>query len=233
MLRFVEWCVAGEIVAADKLVALRSVKRLPLSGARPPIIRKPVDDAAIGETIARLPAVYAAIVTVCRHSGARPGEVLAMRPGEIDTTSHAGVWVWRPTKHKTQRFGIERALVLGSRCIKAIQPWIAGVAHDEIVFTTDCIRRVRTSGAIRLRSRRRSVPITASDLRRAVRIACEAASVATWTPYSLRHSGLTDFRDVGGMDAAQIQGGHSTSRTTERYARANLARAIEAARVCG
>jgi integrase len=233
MLRFVEWCVAGEIVGADKLVALRSVKRLPLGGARPPIIRKPVDDTAIGETIARLPAVYAAIVTVCRHSGARPGEVLAMRPCEIDTTSHDGVWVLRPTKHKTQRFGRERALALGPRCIKALEPWLVGVADDEIVFTTDCIRRARTSGTIRLRSRRKCLPITASDLRRAVRIACEAAEVTTWTPYSLRHSGLTEFRDVGGIDAAQIQGGHSTARTTERYARANLGRAIEAARVCG
>jgi integrase len=233
LLRFVEWCVAGEIVAADKLVALRSVKRLPLSGARPPIIRKPVDDAAIGETIARLPAVYAAIVTVCRHSAARPGEVLAMRPAEIDTASHAGVWVWRPTKHKTQRFGRERVVVLGPRCMKALEPWLAGVPDDEIVFTTDCIRRVRTSGTIRLRSRRRCVPITASDLRRAVRIACDSANVTTWTPYSLRHSGLTEFRAVGGVDAAQIQAGHSAASTTERYAGADIGRAIEAARVCG
>ena len=146
---------------------------------------------------------------------------------------NAGVWVWRPTKHKTQRFGLERALVLGPRCIKALEPWLSGVPENEVVFTTDCIKRVRSANTIRLRSRRKQLPITAADLRRAVRIACEAASVATWTPYSLRHSGLTEFRDVGGMDAAQIQGGHSTSRTTERYARANLGRAIEAARVCG
>ena len=233
MLRFVEWCVAGEIVTADKLVALRSVKRMPLAGARSPVIRKPVDDAAIRQTVEKLPAVYAAIVTICRHSAARPGEVLAIKPCEIDTTSCRGVWIWRPTKHKTQRFGRERAVVLGPRCIKALEPWLAGVPESEVVFTTDCIKRVRSANTIRLRARRKRLPITAADLRRAVRIACEALEVPTWTPYSLRHSGLTEFRAVGGVDAAQIQAGHSQASTTERYAGADISRAIEAARVCG
>jgi integrase len=233
MLRFVEWCVAGEIVGADKLVALRSVKRLPLSSARSPVVRRPVDDAAIRKTTAKLPPVFAAIVTVCRHSAARPGEVLAIKPGEIDRTSSRGVWVWRPAKHKTQRFGRERVVVLGPRCIAALEPWLAGVPDDATVFTTDCIKRARSANTIRLRSRRSLVPITASDLRRAVRIACEAAGVPTWTPYSLRHSGLTEFRAVGGVDAAQIQAGHSQASTTERYAGADLGRAIEAARICG
>lgn len=233
LLRFVEWCVAGEIVGADKLVALRAVKRLPLGAARSPLVRRPVDDTVIHETMARLPAVYAAIVTICRHSAARPGEVLAMRPCEIDRTSQQGVWIWRPTRHKTQRFGRERAVVLGPRCMAALEPWLAGVPNDEIVFTTDCIKRVRTDGTIRLRPRRNVVPITAGDLRRGVRIACEEAGLPVWTPYSLRHSGLTEFRSVGGVDAAQIQAGHSAASTTERYAGADLRRAIEAARVCG
>lgn len=233
LLRLIEWCVAAEIIAADKLVALRCVKRLPLAAARSPVVRRPVDDAAIKDTVARLPAVYAAIVTVCRHSAARPGEVLAMKPAEIDRTSQRGVWIWRPTKHKTQRFGRERAVVLGPRCIAALEPWLAGVPNDDTIFTTDCIRRVRTDGTIRLRARKRVLPITANDLRRAVRIACKDADVPVWTPYALRHSGLTEFRAVGGVDAAQIQAGHSAASTTERYAGADLKHAIDAARVCG
>jgi hypothetical protein len=35
------------------------------------------------------------------------------------------------------------------------------------------------------------------------------------------------------MDAAQVQGGHGSSATTERYAAADITRAIETAKVCG
>jgi integrase len=235
LLRLVEWCVAEELVTADKLVALRSVKRLPLKDARSPTVRKPVDDDAMRAAATHLPPVYRAIVTILRHSAARPGEILDLRPGDIDTTTfiHKGVWVLRPAEHKTQRYGRERIVALGPQCRAALGPWLAGVGQDDRVFSLDCLQRVTADGTIRLRARRPGLPITATDLRRAVRIACEAATVKKWTPYTLRHRALTEFRRVGGMDAAQVQGGHSNAATTERYAAANIDAAIEAARVCG
>jgi integrase len=233
MLRMIEWCVASEIIGADRLIALRSVKRLPLAKSRPPTVRKAVPDAIIQATLAHLPPAYAAIVTLVRYAGARPGEIIDMRPCDIDRETYPGVWVLRPAKHKTQRYGRERALALGPTCRAALEPWLAGVPADAKVFTLDCLKRARGGSTIRLRARRPGLPITDTDLRRAVRLACEAAGVKVWTPYALRHSGLTEFRRVGGMDAAQVQGGHGSSATTERYAAADITRAIETAKVCG
>ena len=229
--RMIAYGVGQEMFPVAVLTALDCVKGAPLTGARPAGKRQPVPEADLNAAVDHLPPVFRAIVQVIARAGARPSEVLRLRPCEIERGD--GVWFLRPTFHKNERLGKSRVLVLGPRCQAALAPWISGVHPDSFVFTSDTIKRAKTPDIIRLRRRRTARPIDAVDLRRVVRIACEAAEVPVWTPYRLRHTGLTEFRRVGGLDAAQLQGGHADSKTTERYAAADLRAAIEAARRVG
>jgi integrase len=56
-------------------------------------------------------------------------------------------------------------------------------------------------------------------MRKDVAAACRAAGVPNWTPYQLRHAGLSDVRRKMGLEAAQAHGGHATVKMTEHYAR--------------
>jgi integrase len=231
-LRMIEWCVAEEIIGPEKLVALRAVRRLPVAAARPPEFRTPVDEAKYQTICQHLPPAFAAIVTVLRHSAARPSEVLRMTPAEIDMHREQGVWLLFPSKHKTMRYGRPKCVVLGPRCQDAIRPWLAGVSNGDRIFTPASIARVSSPSSIPTRKYRKA-SLVAEDIRRAVKIACRAAGIEHWVPYQLRHNSLTEFRQAGGLDAAQQQGGHSSSAVTERYAAADRSKAIAAAKLVG
>ena len=58
-----------------------------------------------------------------------------------------------------------------------------------------------------------------SSLYKSWQLACEEAGVPFFSPYRLRHTYATVLR-AGGMDLADVQQlvGHTSSRTTERYA---------------
>lgn len=67
---------------------------------------------------------------------------------------------------------------------------------------------------------------------KAIREACGRVGVK-WTPNQLRHSRLTEVRDLHGLDAAQEIGGHEQASTTERYAKTREAKADRAAMADG
>lgn len=231
-LRLIEWCVAEELVGPEKLVGLRAVKRLPTSAARPPEYRSPVDEEDYRRICEHLPPVFSAIVTILRHSAARPSEVLQMTPGEIDMATEPGVWLLIPKRHKTMRYGRPKCIVLGPRCQDALRPWLAGKNENARIFTPECVDRLRVPGTIKTR-RYRKGQLVAQDIHRAVANACRAAQVERWVPYQLRHTSLTEFRQVGGIDAAQQQGGHTSVSMTERYAAADRSKAVAAAKLVG
>lgn len=231
-LRLIEWCVAEELIGPEKLVGLRAVKRLPTSAARPPEYRSPVDEEHYRRICEHLPPVFAAIVTILRHSAARPSEVLQMTPSEIDMATEPGVWLLIPKRHKTMRYGRPKCIVLGPRCQDALRPWLAGKNENARIFTPECVDRLRVPGTIKTR-RYRKGQLVAQDIHRAVANACRAAEVERWVPYQLRHTSLTEFRQVGGIDAAQQQGGHTSVSMTERYAAADRSKAVAAAKLVG
>ena len=76
LLRLFEWAVREELLPPEKLVSLRTV---PVKAGRSPEARKPVPDADVSATLPYLPPALAAVVAICRHSAARPGEVLVLQ----------------------------------------------------------------------------------------------------------------------------------------------------------
>ena len=73
-----------------------------------------------------------------------------------------------------------------------------------------------------------------SSLYKSWKLACDDAGVTFFNPYRLRHTWATTLR-AGGMDLADVQAliGHTSARTTERYAMAAPAKLMRAAEVLG
>ncbi|MCA9268173.1 MAG: hypothetical protein KDA41_06865 [Planctomycetales bacterium] len=58
----------------------------------------PVTDDIINATLPNLPQVVADMVRLHRATGMRPGELVSIRPGDVDRT--LDVWRYEPSWHK-------------------------------------------------------------------------------------------------------------------------------------
>src|SRR4051794_37474251 len=95
------WAVGQQLVPADVLAELAAVKGLSYGrdGVRETEPVAPVPDDHVAAVLPHLPAPVRAMVQVQALTGMRPGEVVAMKAGEIDRSRE--VWLYRPRRHKT------------------------------------------------------------------------------------------------------------------------------------
>ncbi|QDT06887.1 site-specific tyrosine recombinase XerC [Rubripirellula lacrimiformis] len=207
--------VARELIAPERLVALSALPPLKISAGQDNDAREevPLDD--VRATIPFLTATAAAMVRIQLATAMRPSELFRMTPAMIDRSGK--VWVYKPTTHKTahhdRKKKREKKVPILGEALKALTPYLFGDA-DEVCFLT-------TKGT----------PWNKDSYRIAVGRAAKAAKVKHWTPYQLRHAALQAVRDAKGPEAAQALAGHSRLATTELYASASEAKAIEAAKV--
>ena len=115
LVRMVKWAVGKELAPAGVYQALAAVPglRRGKTAARETERVQPVDDATVDATLPHLSRVVADMVRFQRLTGARPGEVCDLRPGDIDRTGE--VWLYRPREHKTEHHGRERTIYVGPR----------------------------------------------------------------------------------------------------------------------
>ena len=139
--RFFAWAVSKELVPPSVLAALQSVTglRQGRSPAREGKAVPPVPDEVVDATLPYLTRPVAALIRVQRLTGARPGEVCAMRPCDLDTTG--AIWVYRPGsdqgpqgKHKTAFHGHYRAIPIGPRAQEVIKGFLDR-APDAYLFS--------------------------------------------------------------------------------------------------
>ena len=113
--RMFKWAVAEEVVPPSIYEGLRAVSglRFGRSGARdnPPV--QPVAEDLIEPVKQHVSRPVAAMIEMQLLTGARPGEIVIMRPCDIDRSE--GVWVYRPTEHKTEHHGYERTIYIGPK----------------------------------------------------------------------------------------------------------------------
>ncbi len=113
--RMFRWGVSEELVDESTLRRLESVDGLrkgkTAAPDNPPV--PPVDDAIVDLTLPELPPTIADMVQIQRLTGARPGEVCMMRPVDIEITGE--VWIYIPSRHKTEHHDKSRAIVIGPK----------------------------------------------------------------------------------------------------------------------
>ncbi len=213
--RIFRYAVENELVPADVGHGLEAVK--PLARGRceapetDPVL--PVEQAAIDATLPFLSDPYRAMVKIQLLLACRPGELVAMRPREIDRSQ--SVWIYKPRLHKTMHKGKDRIIPIGPRARLLLAPWLPD-EPDRFCFPSQ-----------------RAAHITTAGYCKAIVAACELAGIEPWSPNQLRHSGATRIRQQASLDAAQVILGHSNISMTETYAERNLDAALRIAAEVG
>jgi integrase len=240
---FIRWCVEESLpVAPGVLERLRAVR--PLSpgrdGASEGETREPADPKAVEKVLPLLPASIAAIVRLLRLTGARPSEILKLKPREIERTGD--VWTITPTRHKASWRGKSRTIYIGPEAQAVLAQWLLKTpGQDAYVFSPTRFLAEKNSE----RSANRVTPLYPSHAKRnstkvkgsarkrppreyyvhtalsgAVWRACKAAGVTPFSPYSLRHLKAVELRERYGLEHVRAVLGHSFQSMSDHYSKA-------------
>jgi len=238
--RLFRWAVEQELVGRSVAHGLDAVKGLKRGRTEAPEGQpvKPVPDADVDAVLPHLGAAVRAMVELQRLTGMRSGEVVLMRPGDIDRSG--AVWVYRPAQHKTQHHGHERLVPLGPKAQGILEPFLDRDALAYLFSPKEAeeARHAKRTLTARRRSnkqkRRAKRPqrkwrerYDSASYRRAIQRACDKAGVDSWHPHRLRHNAATALREQFGIEAARVILGHRSAAVTEIYAEVNRDRAME------
>jgi integrase len=238
--RMFRWAVAEELAGPEVYQRLQAVEGL-RAGQTPAADRSPVRPAVwadVEKVLPLLPEPIRVLVYVQVFSGARAGELVRLRVGDIDRTN-PDAWVYRPATHKGTWKGKGRVIYFGRRCQEVLAPLLLKAGGpDESVFsparseterlaaraaervTPRYPSHVRRNERKRVGKGRRTPPgekYTTGTYRQAVERACERAGVPAFTPHRLRHLAATRTREELGVDVARALLGHSVAAVTEIY----------------
>ena len=118
------WAAQNEIIDGSQYHALLSVPNLRPGETQAVEMKRrvPARDEDVDATLPFLSPSLSTMVQIIRLTGMRVGEAVLMRPMDIDRSKT--VWIFTPTKHKTERYGIQRAIRIGPRAQALIQPYL-------------------------------------------------------------------------------------------------------------
>lgn len=241
--RMFEWAAEREIVGSDVPYALTLVKPVPShrKGVKPAQERQPVPMPDVRALLPYLHPTLQAMVAVQLYSAMRPGELVKMRPVDLDMSER--IWFYTPGKledeaysHKTEWKGqSERQIVLCKHAQDVIAPRLIDRKPGDFMFrpsddrswkpdnkrndgdhyTSVSYRRALTRAIQRLNRDRETAAIESRE---------KYIPMPAWTPYQLRHTMATDLRAQFGDDGVsvtQVMLGHKRIDTTQIYAKVN------------
>lgn len=226
------WGVSEELVNAEALNRLKArsgLRRGRTAAPESPRVR-PADPEDVARTLPELTSVVRDMVLFQQLTGARPGEVCALRVGDInrDWKRGCGCWLYSLDEHKNDWRGQERHVVIGPRAQAVLRPYLDRKGPGEYVFDpresiAESNRR-RSKGGPGAGGRKRAGvrPLnprySTMSYDHAVQRACKRAGVPPWSPNRLRHLVATDVQAEHDQDAARAVLGHTTTTMTARYA---------------
>ena len=122
--KFFKWLVSEQLVPSSVIEGLKCVEGLRFghSKAKETEPVGPVPDKMIEATLPHLNAVAADMVRLQLLTGCRSGELVILRPCDLDTTGK--VWIYTPAKHKTQHRGKVRVIAVGPKAQDILRPYL-------------------------------------------------------------------------------------------------------------
>lgn len=212
--RMFKWAVSEQIVSAMVLHALQSVAGLRRGRSKAKESKRvlPVDEKSVYMVLPYTTKVVAAMIELQLLTGMRPGEVVIMRPCDIDQTGN--IWHYYPYKYKTQHLedpNLKRVISIGPRGQEILRPFLLR-REDAYCFTPEESENDRRLKQLKLRktplscgnkpgsnkkdapSRKPGQAYNSKSYGKAIRYAIKAArkaglEVPNWTAYRLRHTG--------------------------------------------
>jgi integrase len=122
--RMFKWAVSRQLVSPiihHGLVTVEGLKR-GRSAAIELEKRKPAEEQHVYAVLPFTTPVVATMIELQLLTGMRPGELVIMRPCDIDRTGK--VWRYYPSRHKTQYRGDERIVSIGPRGQDLLRPFL-------------------------------------------------------------------------------------------------------------
>jgi integrase len=244
--RVFKWGESEEIVPRGVYETLRTVSGLRKGRSQAkesePVL--PVPEDVLKATLEKLSPTVRDMVLLQRYTGARPGEICNLRPGDVDRS--ANPWAYIPGSHKTEHYDKSRVVFIAPKGQQVLLPYLLRAA-DCYCFSpaeVEVARRAEQTanrktpmscgnrpGSNRKRKpkRRPKEKYTTTSFGQAISRASETAGLKAWTPHQLRHSYATEVRKTHGLEAVQVTLGHSQASVTEIYAERDLALASRVA----
>ena len=251
----IKFGVEHELCPPETLVALQAVS--PLKRGRSHALEHPPVEAVppqvVDATCELLSPTVAAMVKVQRYTGMRPGEVCAMRAGDVYTgaTKSDDVWIYTvrtdKTDYKRPQWAKKR-IPLGPKVQAILFPYLLEREGepDAYVFSP---RQAAIERGREARANRKTPPTKqmrerdAREVRReyaecynvnsyghAIKRATTAGNLPHWSPNQLRHLYATEIRAKYGLEASQLMLGHANANVTQIYAERDFSRALEVAK---
>lgn len=261
--RMFKWAVSREIISSVLYHSLSTVEGL-RSGrttAKEKESIKPVCEEHVYKTFAYMTPVVATMVELQLLTGMRPGELVIMRPCDIDRSE--SIWHYCPEKHKTQYRGKKRIISIGPRGQQILMPYLLRdrqaycfspkESEKQRLVKLHNDRKTPLNYGNSPGTNRKKTPLTqpgnsfvsgtyGKSVSRAIRAARNDiksrggnpdVEMPKWTPYQLRHTAATKARKLFNYETAGALLGHSNMSATAVYAERNQSLADEAARKLG
>jgi integrase len=261
ILRMLRWAVGEELIDESILRRLKAVECLRKDDAtlRPPKVVKPVDDAIVQATLRHMSLIPADIVRLQQLTGTRSGELLGMRPIDIERSSE--IWCYTPIEHKTEHHHITRIIHLGPKSQAILAPYLDRPADRHCFSPRDDWHAGKLM--LDVRTRYKHQRYSRNAYAEAIKIGCErafgmpeelqalrrlhytqhdpalhAAAIEwrkkhCWHPHQLRHSAATEIAKTYDEFASKAVLGHTTLQMTMIYAQRGNALAEKVAREMG
>lgn len=247
--RMFRWAVEHELVSPTVLQGLEAVRGLQRgrSEARETDPVLPVSRAVVEDTLPLLRPMQAEMVRLQLLTGCRPGELVSMRPVDIDMMGK--VWLYRPAQHKTSHHAHSRIIPIGPEGQRIIRRYLTTDTHAPIFSPTrnmqerSCSLRASRKSKVQpsQRSRGKASPkkkpgssyavttyarAIAEAIKRHNKNKPELEHIPHWHPHQLRHTRALEIKREAGLDVARAVLGHRSPIITEHYAGLDLAAAV-------
>ena len=210
LFRGLKWLAANDFIEPSKYHDLQLVPLLVAGRTKaldhPPVSSVNLDD--IEAVLKVLPPMQAAMVKVQLATAMRPGELLQMRPADVDRSKD--LWIYIPRKHKNSYRGHSRKIMIGPKAQAILSPYLIGNANDYIFSP----KKIRSCKGTRTPGDR----YVSTSYSRLIQRACKKAGILGWTPHQLRHTAATIFAEQCGWAETRIILGHKSLNTTLIYA---------------
>jgi len=238
--RMFRWAVEEELIPGDVYGRLAAVAglRKGRSAAVESSPVKPVPEEWVNAIEPFVSRQVWAMVQLQSLTGARPGEIVAMRGCDLNTQGK--VWEYVPESHKAEHHGRSRTVFLGPRAQTIVREFLKPDTQAFLFSPADARaeyqakRRAARKTPVQpsQQDRRKAAPkkrpgacYTVVSYRAAIVKACDKAGVPHWHPHQLRHSAATTIRREAGLDTARTVLGHASLKVTEVYAERDAAAA--------
>ena len=238
-----KWAASEELIPVSCYEALRTVDglRRGRSKAKESKPVKPVSVEIVEATLPGLLPPLQAAVRLQLLTGARSGEILILRPCDVDRRND--IWKYRPESHKTEHYTREKIILLGPKAQRYLLPYLEREPEEYCFSPSEgvslwkkekrCKRKskVQPSQLDRSKEDPQRAPGQKYDSRaynRAITRACEKLKIPKWRPHQLRHTAATLLVEEFGWDVARTILGHRSLDATRIYGEDSLQKAEDA-----